>query len=203
MSTTKELSECTKLVKARIKHIVAQNSSLHMVSAEDYDFLLNESARLLINPELDVSIISLKGKDAEYLRKIGSFEAGSTQKVSTAIRARLKKEVGMARGYVKSIENIIEFETQLEHRNHRRSLGYRVLNTFAIYGAIISMSMFAHYGLGINLALTSFESTVEVPNCKQTNVSKEQIIAVLNAIKDEDIAKYVEKQLIENCSDIK
>lgn len=198
MPETKELSNITKSVKEKLRNITHLNvASTDILSDEEYSFLLNESVRLINNPELDVTIRELT--DNDYGKRIGAFEAGSTQKVSSAIRSKLKKEILKARQYVKAIEETIELETQLENRNHRRNLGYRVINTFAIYGTIILTSMIAHYGLGVNLALVKFDSKSEVENCVQMEINREQINSMLSAINDKDIANYVEKKLIKKC----
>jgi hypothetical protein len=50
--------------------------------------------------------------------------------------------------------------------------------------------------------LVSFKNNNDVINCQEAHISAEQMAIILNAIKDENIAKYVEKQLIKNCSTI-
>jgi hypothetical protein len=90
--------------------------------------LLNESVKVSNDPELDIKMLDIT--DSDYKKRIGGFEAGSTQNVSTAIRAKLSEEVGRTRQYIKAIETTVALETELENRNHRRSLGYRIINTF-------------------------------------------------------------------------
>jgi|GEM_PF-6205881 len=198
MTNSKDLSNCTKAVRAEAKKLAQQSASRDIVSEEEYDFLLKESAKVLSNPELD--IIMLEIKDSDYKIKIGGVEAGSTQNVSTAIRSKLTKEIRKSRQYIKAIEETVALETELENRNHRRSLFYRIINTFAIYGTIIVTSMIAHYGFGVNLALVSFKSSSEIVDCQKVQLSKEQMVSVLKALEDEDIAMYVEKKLIKNCT---
>lgn len=197
MSETKDLSNSTKAVKAEAKKLAQQNASYEVLNDGELEFLLKEWAKRQNNIELDVMVQNLT--DMDYRKKIGAFEAGSTQKVSQAISQKISKELRIARQYIKVIQDSIALETELENRNHKRSLWYRILNTFAIYATIILTSMLAYYALGIELALVKFDKKNPKPAYELNCAEDKNIAMLLESLENKELSEQIKKMLVENC----